>query len=137
MQDEPNIFSSGSQIVGVGIDIVDVARIARLLRTSGKSFLERTFTQAEINYCQKFSDSAIHYAARFAAKEAMAKALSTGFSEGITLKSVSVENDPKTGAPLAVLDDAAKMRMRSLGAAKMLISLSHLKDYAQAIAILR
>ena len=56
MQDEPNIFSSGSQIVGVGIDIVDVARIARLLRTSEKSFLERTFTQAEIKNCQKFYD---------------------------------------------------------------------------------
>lgn len=123
-------------VVGVGIDIVDVARIQKLLSNHEESFLERTFTQAEIDYCKKFTNQAQHFAARFAAKEAMVKALGTGFVGNITLKSVSVENLPNTSAPTAVLDNFAKQRMKELGATKMLISLTHLKDYAQAIAIL-
>ena len=62
--------------------------------------------------------------------------MGTGFWGAITLKSVSVENDPQTSAPIAILDNFAKQRMNELGATKMLISLTHLKDYAQAIAIL-
>ncbi len=131
--DKPTNIAS---ICGVGIDIVDVARIKKLLENYKTTFLEKTFTQAEIDYCKKCSSPELHFAARFAAKEAMVKALGTGFSANITLKSVSVENDTQTSAPIAVLDDVAKKRMKELGAKKMLISLTHLKDYAQAIAIL-
>ncbi len=122
-------------ICGVGIDITDVARIKKMLEKYGDSFLARTFTEAEIQYCKNRAAAEMHFAARFAAKEAMVKALGTGFSADITLKSVSVENDTDTGAPRAVLDEAAQKRMCQLGAKKMLISLTHLKDYAQAIAI--
>ena len=132
MDKQNNILS----IAGVGIDIVDVARIKKLLENYESSFLSRTFTQAEIDYCKNCAYPELHFAARFAAKEAMVKALGTGFSGAITLKSVSVENDPQTSAPIAILDDFAKQRMNELGATKMLISLTHLKDYAQAIAIL-
>lgn len=131
-----SLTQSNSQIIGVGIDLTDVARIKNMLEKYGYTFLSRTFTPAEIEYCSRFSDPSTHYAARFAAKEAMAKALGTGFSEGITPTELSVANDPKTSAPTAVLDGAAAEKMRSLGASKMLVSLTHLKDYAQAFALL-
>lgn len=125
-----------SAVIGVGTDLADVARIKKLVEKYGEAFLKRTFTPAEIAYCGRFADAATHYAARFAAKEAMAKALGTGFSEGITPLGLSLENDPETSAPKAVLDGAAREKMRSLGASKMLVSISHLKDYAQAFAVL-
>ncbi len=74
------------------------------------------------------------YAARFAAKEAMAKALGTGIRSDITLKSLSVEND-ELGAPHAILDEHAQKRLLEIGASKMLITLTHTKEYAQAIAM--
>ena len=125
-----------SGVVGVGIDLVDVARIEKMLKNYREAFLARTFTHDEIDYCEKFSAPAQHYAARFAAKEAMAKALGTGFSGAITLKSVAVKNADATSAPVAVLDCAAQKAMEKLGGKKMLVSLTHLKDYAQAIAII-
>ena len=76
----------------------------------------------------------MHYAARFAAKEAMAKALGTGFSGGVTPLSLWVENGA-SGAPSAHLDKVAMNKMKLLGGRKMLISMSHLKDYAIAYAI--
>lgn len=123
-------------VVGVGIDLVDVARIEKMLKNYREAFLARTFTRDEIDYCEKFSAPAQHYAARFAAKEAMAKALGTGFSGAITLKSVAVKNADSTSAPVATLDCAAQKAMEKLGGKKMLVSLTHLKDYAQAIAVI-
>ncbi len=128
--------ADNAAIAGLGTDIADVARIAKMLSDYGETFLGRVFTPAEIAYCSRAAKPEIHYAGRFAAKEAMAKALGTGFSGDITMKSVSVENDPSTSAPIAVLDEAAARRMRALGAKKMLVSITHLKDYAQATAIL-
>lgn len=124
-----------AQIAGVGIDICDVARIESLIKRHGDAFLKKIFTDAEIAYCSGRADSAQRYAARYAAKEAMAKAIGTGFSGGITPRGLSVENDAG-GAPYAVLDAAATEAMRARGAKKMLVSLTHLKEYAQAIAIL-
>ena len=119
---------------GVGIDLTDVKRIKSLRERYGDAFLERTFCDFEIDYCKKFKEPDSHFAARFAAKEAMAKALGTGFSGDITLKSLGVKNG-ESGEPVAVLDDAAKARLKQIGAEKILVSISHLKDYAQAIAI--
>jgi len=122
-------------VLGIGIDLCDVKRVQNLLDKHSDSFIKTAFTQNEASYCSKKANPAIHYAARFAAKEAMAKALGTGFSNGITLKSLSVEND-ENGAPYAVLDSIAQKRVEELGGDKMLISLTHLSEYAQAFAIL-
>ncbi len=122
-------------IAGVGIDLCDVARIERMLKTHGDAFLKRIFTDDEIAYCSARADSAQCYAARFAAKEAMSKALGTGFSGGVTPKGLSVGHG-EMGEPTAVLDSAAKAVMQKLGAKKMLISLTHIKDSAEAIAVL-
>lgn len=121
-------------VISVGIDLVDVARIARMRASYGESFLSRTFTEPEIAYCAKYADSDIHYAARFAAKEAVVKALKTGFTGRINLKSVWVENSD-SGAPIVCLDKFAKARLAEMGASKVEVSLTHLKDYAQAIAL--
>lgn len=131
MQNKPQFDCA---VVGIGTDIADVARIKSLIEKYGNAFLEKTFTAAEIAYCRSKADAPLHFAARFAAKEAMAKALGTGFRDSLTLKSMSVEND-ELGAPFAVLDEAARKRLEEIGAGKMFVSLSHLKDYAQAFAV--
>ena len=126
---------NNSAIIGVGLDLADVARIRKLMDKYADTFLARTFAQVEIDYCLSRADAPLHFAARFAAKEAMAKALGTGFTGDITLKSFWIENDAM-GAPLAKLDAAARKRADAMGAGDMKVSLTHLKDYAQAIAIL-
>ncbi len=128
-----NLQDAGS-VAGVGTDIADVARISKMLEQYGDAFLKKTFTDAEIKYCAARPDAALRFAARFAAKEAMAKALGTGLRGKITLKSLSIEND-ELGAPRAVLDEAARAALEKLGAAKMLVSVSHLKEYAIAFAV--
>lgn len=121
--------------MAVGIDLVDVARIAKLRKSYGDAFLNRTFCDFELEYCLKFAEPDTHLAARFAAKEAIVKALKTGFSGDINLKSVGVKI-AQSGAPEAVLDKAALAQVKALGASSVEISLTHLKDYAQAIALL-
>ncbi len=121
-------------IVGIGTDIVDVERIASLIEKYGDTFLKKTFTDSEIDACKNRADSAQKFAARFAAKEAMAKALGTGFRDDITLKSLSIKND-ELGAPIAVLDSNAQNALEKLGAKKILVSLTHIKNLAQAFAI--
>ena len=86
-------------------------------------------------FWKKLLPNAKYFAARFAAKEAAVKALGTGFCGGITPKSVWIENDG-LGAPIARFDSAFQSKMDALGAKKLCVSITHLKDYAQAIAII-
>ena len=123
------------EVVGVGIDLADVARIRGLLEKYGKSFLSKTFADAEASHCMARSNPAEALAARFAAKEAVAKALGTGFSAGVSPKGIAIENAP-SGAPLARLDEAAQAAMEKIGGKRVLVSLTHLKDYAQAVAVI-
>ena len=123
------------EVVGVGIDLADVARIRGLLEKYGKSFLSKTFADAEASHCMARANPAEALAARFAAKEAVAKALGTGFSAGVSPKGIAIENAP-SGAPLARLDEAAQAAMEQIGGTRVLVSLTHLKDYAQAVAVI-
>lgn len=123
------------EVVGVGIDLADVARIRGLLEKYGKSFLSKTFADAEVSHCMARANPAEALAARFAAKEAVAKALGTGFSAGVSPKGIAIENAP-SGAPLARLDEAAQAVMEKIGGKRVLVSLTHLKDYAQAVAVI-
>ena len=120
--------------VGIGTDLVDVARIASMRERHGDSFLNRVFCDFELEACLGRASADMRLAARFAAKEAVVKALGTGFSGDITMRSVGVRN-LESGAPEAVLDAAASARLREIGGTRVLISLSHLKSYAQAVAI--
>ena len=132
MDDNRQLF--GGNVVGVGVDLTDVARIRSMLEKYPDTFLARTFTDAEIAYCAPRANKAEAFAARFAAKEAVVKALGTAFRGAITPKSIGIENS-ENGAPCAVLDSAATDALRAIGGEKVLVSLTHLKDYAQADAV--
>ena len=85
--------------LGLGIDLVEVARIRDLLTKHGDRFKERTFTAGEIAYCDSCADPAMHYAARFAAKEAFSKAIGLGMRMPMTWRSLQTLNEP-SGKPV-------------------------------------
>ncbi|MEY4483251.1 MAG: holo-[acyl-carrier-protein] synthase [Verrucomicrobiota bacterium] len=117
--------------LGIGIDLVEVSRIRALLERSGDRFKERVFTPNEIDYCDSCADAPIHYAARFAAKEATVKALGTGFTEGINWKDIEVLRNEK-GAPSLYLHGQAAQVAERLGVRQTFLSLSHTYNTAGA-----
>lgn len=103
-------------IVGTGNDLIDTERIARTLERFGERFIRRCFSPVEIAKAERRRAAGTHtatYAKRFAAKEACAKALGTGFSQGVYMKDISVENDP-LGKPVLVLSNGAAKRLEAL-----------------------
>lgn len=123
-------------IRGLGVDLVDVARVRALLERHGDRFKERTFTTGEIAYCDGGADPAIHYAARFAAKEAAAKALGTGlWAEGVDWKDFEVTR-AENGRPGLRLHGAAASHAAALGVRHAHLSLSHTRELALAQVIL-
>ena len=122
------------ELLGVGVDLCGVARIERAIEK--EHFYERVFTPAERAYLnQKGKGRAQSAAAMFAAKEAVAKALGTGFSGGVMPWNISVVHNEK-GAPAAELTGAAKERLEQIGGAGVQISLSHEGDSAIAFAVI-
>ncbi len=119
--------------VGLGVDIVEIERMRGILERT-ESFAERTFSEAERAYCDKKANPAAHYAARFAAKEAVVKALGTGFSEGIWVRDIEVVLDKK-GKPSVVLTGKAKEVADAQGVRELSISLSHTHTEAVACAM--
>jgi holo-[acyl-carrier protein] synthase len=119
------------RVFGIGIDVVEVARIASAMERHGDPFMARVFTPAEREYCQSHHSPALHYAARFAAKEAVAKALGTGIGSHADLEIVHAAG----GAPQLLLTGAAKDFAAAHGITDIQISLSHAHDYAAANAI--
>jgi holo-[acyl-carrier protein] synthase len=118
---------------GIGIDLVEVPRIREMLERHGQRFKERTFTAGEIAYCDACADPAMHYAARFAAKEAAAKALGTGlWAEGVAWTDIEVVREV-SGKPQIALHGAAKQHAAN---ANCLVSLTHTRDLAMAQVIL-
>ena len=122
------------ELLGVGVDLCGIARIERAIEK--EHFYERVFTPEERAYLdQKGKSRAQSAAAMFAAKEAVAKALGTGFSGGVMPWNISVVHDEK-GAPAAELSGAAKERLEQIGGAGVQISLSHEGDSAIAFAVI-
>jgi holo-[acyl-carrier protein] synthase len=122
------------EIVGVGIDIVECLRIARMIEQHGELFLERVYTPREIRYCQERKHSTEHFAGRWAAKEAVLKCLGTGWRRGLTFTEIEVRNDP-SGKPAVHLCGAAKDHAQQLQLSDILVSISHCRAYATAYAI--
>lgn len=121
-------------ILGVGTDIMDVARVRNAMeRDSG--FRDEVFTPVEIQYCESKTHKHQHYAARFAAKEAFLKALGTGWQFGIRFTQIEVQNN-ELGAPTIILKEKAKEFAQEKGITKILVSLAHIKDFATAIVVL-
>jgi len=121
-------------ILGIGTDIVETLRIAQMIERHGELFLGRVFTPHEIEYCSLRKAATQHYAGRWAAKEAVLKALGTGWSRGISWRDIEVRNE-LGGRPLIVLDGGALDVSRRLGIQEVLISISHCRNYATAYAL--
>jgi holo-[acyl-carrier protein] synthase len=121
-------------ILGVGTDIVECLRIAQMIERHGELFIGRVYTPHEIDYCSSRKAATQHYAGRWAAKEAVLKALGTGWVRGITWRDVEVRNDP-SGRPTIALAGGAREVCEKHGIAEMLISISHCRSHATATAI--
>ena len=123
------------QIIGIGTDITECDRIARMIQRHPESFVPRVFTDAEIAYCSRGKrQSAEHFTGRWAAKEAILKALGTGWSSGITWLDIEILNEPG-GKPYARLTGAAAEIARGKGITEIQISISHCISHAVAFAI--
>ncbi len=121
--------------IAIGTDIVEIARIADLLERQGERFVERILSPSEKLKYQSHSNGVAFVAKRFAAKEAIAKALGTGIGHGVSFQDMVIGNDSK-GAPFVELANGAAEVMRERGGQKMLISLADERHYALAYAVL-
>jgi holo-[acyl-carrier protein] synthase len=121
-------------IFGVGTDIIEVQRVEeKLLRTGGLK--KRLFTEREIAYCDSKHRPALHFAARFAAKEAFLKAMGTGWSGGHRFDEIEIVNN-EIGKPEITVHGKVRSFCETNGIAAMEVSLSHIKDLAKAIVVL-
>lgn len=123
----------GGILVSLGTDIVDVARIRGVHERQGERFLSRVFTDEERDYCLQMAHPHKHLAARFAAKEAVSKAFTTGIGAELGWKSVSVYHGPRQD-PRVRLDEKGQELLRRVGGTHVLLSLSHTDTAALAVA---
>jgi len=122
------------RILGHGIDLIECRRIEELAERHGERFLRRVFTEAELKYCLDRAHRWQHLAGRFAAKEAVLKALGTGWRGQIAWTDVEVTNDP-LGRPTVRLDGHSRELAAQRGITEILVSITHTGRLAQASAI--
>ncbi|MCC6573618.1 MAG: holo-ACP synthase [Planctomycetes bacterium] len=122
-------------IIGIGTDIVAVSRIARMLEEKREDFVARVYTQREVKYCEAQARPNLHFAARFAAKEALMKALGTGWAEGVGFNQIGVANRDD-GGPEYELSGRALELLEGENASRVWLSLSHTDDFAVATAVI-
>lgn len=123
-----------AMIAGTGVDIIEVERVDRAIERLGKRFIEKVFTEAEAAYCGSRHRPALHYAARFAAKEAVLKALGTGWSRGIGWRDIETAGDSSRG-PAVRLHGVAERVAREKSITAIHLSLSHTSTAAIAFAV--
>ena len=121
-------------IYGVGVDLVETARIEESLKKFPERFEKKIFTPVEREYCGAMPAPALHYAARFAAKEAFLKALGTGKSHGIAWSEIGIVNRP-SGQPVLEITGRAKDLLDERKIARIHVSLSHTKGHAVAVVV--
>lgn len=122
-------------IVGTGIDITEVSRIAAAIERYGERFLNRVYTPREIEYCRSKRNASERFAARFAAKEAAMKAIGTGLRRGVTWQDVEVGREPG-GRPTILFTGKAAEFAAKLGMKRVALSLTHTEETAMAQVIL-
>jgi len=122
-------------VIGIGVDLVECARIERSLERFGDKFLQRVFTKGEVEYSMSMKFPARHLAARFAAKEAVSKAFGTGIGKSMGWRDIDVHKKP-SGEPFLVFTGAAEQlaKQRDVNAAR--ITLSHTDQHAMAVIVL-
>ena len=123
-----------SNIIGLGLDATDIPRIAATIERFGNRFLQRVFTEGEIAYCQRRRHPAIHFAGRFAAKEAAMKALGTGHTPEVLWRGVEVIR--QGGPPRLLFHGGAGRRFAALGATSSLLTITHSDALAMAQVLL-
>ena len=126
------------KIFGIGTDIVNIKRMQKTLRTTNNSFKKRIFSNNEINYCEKKKNSSSFYAKRFAAKEALSKALGTGIRKGVNFKDIEVSNNNHGKPYIKLKGDTAIFLKKKIKRKKYSIYLSLSDDlpWAQATVII-
>jgi holo-[acyl-carrier protein] synthase len=125
----------GGILIGLGCDLIEVERVRGVLERQGARFLERVFTEEERAYCSRMAQPHKHYAARFAAKEAVSKCFSTGIGAELGWRSVSVFHGERH-QPLVRLDAQGDALLRAVGATHIHLTLSHTETAALAVAAL-
>jgi holo-[acyl-carrier protein] synthase len=123
-----------TRIIGIGTDIIECLRIAQMIDRHGELFIRRVYTEHEIAYCSDKKAATQHYAGRWAAKEAVLKALGTGWVQGISWRDVEVRHK-RGGAPTIRLQGGARDVFERSGIKTMHISISHCRSHAVAYAI--
>ena len=122
------------EILGIGTDITECLRIARMIERHGELFINRVYTPDEIAYCQSRKQATQHFAGRWAAKEAILKALGTGWRKGISWQDIEIRNEPG-GRPVVAVRGGVKDAVEKLGIAEIHVSISHCRSHATAMAI--
>jgi len=126
---------AGGSVLGLGSDFVEVARVRGAIERHGERFLKRVFTAEEQRYCMAMANPYPHLAARFAAKEAVSKAFTTGLGPWLKWTSIGVIHGERK-EPLVVLDEQGQALLARLGGERVLLTLSHTADHAMAVALL-
>ena len=121
-------------ILGIGADITECLRIARMIERHGEQFINRVYTADEVRYCQSRRQSTQHFAARWAAKEAVLKALGIGTRRGVAWTDIEIRKAP-SGQPAVAVRGAIKDLVERLGVAEVLVSIAHCRTHATAYAI--
>jgi holo-[acyl-carrier protein] synthase len=122
-------------IIGTGVDVVEIPRFRTIIDRLKDRFIARVFSANEQKFCHEHRDPIPHFAARFAAKEALFKALGTGWAKGVTWLDVEVQREGQD-APTIMLHGEAQRLSVSKGAHKIHLSLSHTEQWAVATVIL-
>ena len=123
----------GGILLSLGCDLIEVDRVGGVLERQGERFRDRVFTEEERAYCEGFKHPYKHYAARFAAKEAISKCFTTGIGAEFGWKSASVYHGERH-QPLIRLDAAGEALLKRMGGTHIMISLSHTESAAMAVA---
>ena len=124
------------QVIGIGVDLVDVPRLGETLRRHSDRFVNRIYTEAEADYCRRGGRPLERFAARFAAKEAVMKALGTGWEKGVGFRDIEVVRG-SSGQPGIRLQGEARRQAESIGVRRIDLSLSHTSAGAVAMVILQ
>src|ERR1700730_3460959 len=122
-------------VIGIGVDLIECDRIQRSLDRFGEKFLHRVFTDGEIEYSMSMKFPARHLAARFAGKEAVAKAFGTGIGKAMGWRNIDIQKTP-SGEPFLVFTGPAQELAKQRGVTSALITLSHTDHHAMASVVL-
>ena len=129
------LLPPGGVLIGLGCDLIEIERIHGVLKRHGDRFLKRIFTEEEQAYCNSLKYPHKHYAARWAAKEAVSKAFTTGIGEHLDWTSISVYHGSRK-EPLVHLDAKGTALLKEVGATSVWLTLSHIDTHAMAVAAL-